>query len=281
MRLAQIFFAFGALTFSLAHNSAQSKIISKGVIGVDHRVAINEPRIARLSDKNGTHFCTAFMIGQSCAMTAGHCEEALYQGEFKVPDNDRFGKNSSRGVDTYLVDQDSIERHHSTFIALDWTVFRFKKHRKISTLARWFDLKIRREPKLLQYPDTDYFPGQIYGKFPLIDKGPEIGESIRVLGFGSDEQKIFDLAPRYDSGVVLSFYSHSKGSQLYHNADTTGGVSGGPMVNENGQVLGLHTTFLCSDGNSKKNCLNAGPILYQSPILKQAIQNCLEAEAKE
>lgn len=111
---------------------------------------------------------------------------------------------------------------------------------------------------------------------PLViaESNPEVGEALTAIGFPADVQSFTDA-----SRIRASFKAGTASSQQFSvdgvagteiNAETTGGMSGGPTINEKGQVLGViswgigeasNTNFI-TDTNDLKRFLNNNDVEF-------------------
>ena len=78
---------------------------------------------------------------------------------------------------------------------------------------------------------------------PMISGAPDIGARIVAVGFPGSVDKVTDpdLEPSYKEGSIGSKSSENEGlTSVYEiSAATSGGMSGGPVVNTKGEVLGF------------------------------------------
>ncbi|MEE3077944.1 MAG: trypsin-like serine protease [Bdellovibrionota bacterium] len=208
----------------------------------------------------GRGFCTLTMISKTCAISAGHCYEALEFVDFNSPASIDGVPQFSGEQDFYEVDRLSI-KHNYTGIGDDWAVVRIKKNAK-----------------------TGLYPGEVQGHMEISYDGYKSGDIIRVSGYGSSEDRSANLAQQTDIGSILStsfdsFFTTNANAAMTHNADTMGGASGAAIVNEaTGKIIGIHTNGGCT---SISGSGNAGVIIGQNYALRNAIKSCLDTEKED
>ena len=85
------------------------------------------------------------------------------------------------------------------------------------------------------------------GNIHLIKKStskPEEGETIYIAGYKSSqgkESRNSRSSYLFTSGKIISINQKSKdGYQLKYTNETTRGMSGGPILNQNGELIGIH-----------------------------------------
>jgi hypothetical protein len=180
--------------------------------------------------------CTVTLIGDNCAISAGHCLPVLGRV--------RFGENFGSSTNEYEVDERFV-RALSTRIGNDWAVFR-----------------------LLPNHITGKLPGQEYGFIRLeTDATAPLPFQLNVTAIGvKDELESAPLTQFSASGQVL----WDSERILYHDVDTGSGSSGAILIDEiSGKGYAIHTHGGCdSMGNNKAT------IIGRVPNLIRAIRDC-------
>lgn len=221
----------------------------------DDRLSSDDPKVARVRQAVNRAGCTLTMIGRSCAVSAGHCENAFEQAEFHVPKSLDGRSVAPIEENIYLVIKDSIESDirrpvRGPVRGTDWAVLRLAANNI-----------------------TGLYPGDVQGFYPVSKISPKAGEMIRITGHGNAE----DLELTYTQQTHLGLITELKRSSLiYHNADTTGGNSGSAIILESTQeIIGVHTHGGCSEESGA----NSGTLLATNKKFARAIAQCLAYEA--
>jgi V8-like Glu-specific endopeptidase len=195
----------------------------------DDRVPSSDPRVGRAVPVG----CTAWLIHDACGcmLTAGHCATpSLEVIEFDVPPSDAEGNVQHPGPeDQYAVDPASVQSGRGE-IGQDWAYF-----------------------GCFANTETGLSAGTAQeDSFQLAPAAPaEQGQSMRVTGHGTDMSPPQDnFVQQTDDGPYLG----SAGTILEHQADTTGGCSGSPVIDEStGLGVGIHTHGGCGpDGGANR-----------------------------
>lgn len=216
----------------------------------DDRVPSFESKIGRLSVKGKHLGCTATLISDNCAITAGHCKEVLEIAEFNTPASVDGKPQGSASEDVYEIDQDSI-KHQDEGPGKDWAVFKFKRN-----------------------AITGKLPGELQGHYNVSFSTPKKGIELMITGYGRDSADAErNFAQQTNTGNLESVGSIWRGkSVLEHTVDTMGGNSGSSIIDvENDEIIGIHTHGGChSSGGS-----NMGTLIAKHSELKAAIKACL------
>lgn len=230
------------ISFALSTFSSTLLAGQKTLCGADDRLPFQDKRIGRLvRNLEDNKACTATLISNRCAISAGHC--ASYYGfvEFDVPPSKQDGKfNHPVPTAIYAVDNavDYEDRKGD-----DWMVIRL-------------------------YPNsiTGLYPGEERGFYP-IDRTPfKDQQRIRVAGHGKDDELLRNYTLQVSYGTATQ---DTINTILRHNADTMGGNSGSAIINlDNESIVGIHTDGGCAKGS------NAGTIVDKIQRLNQAIAEC-------
>ena len=221
------------------------------ICGEDDRIPAYDSRIGRMKLSHLDSGCTATMISKNCALSAGHCLNHMKMIEFNVPLSVRGKPQFAAHQDIYQIDQNSIvfrEKRPST----DWAVFKVKKNMMTGLSA-----------------------GEAYGYFPLNFLSPEVGEELRISGYGRDSRG--DGSHNYtlqtDSGKLSAVKTLIFGKALHYRIDGTGGTSGSAVIRVKQQdIVGIHTHGGCD------SIENHGTIISEHPELIEAIKSCLSSD---
>lgn len=116
------------------------------------------------------------------------------------------------------------------------------------------------------------FPAQLYGWFDLGYFVPNVGETIRITGYGSVSSS---LAPLSWNAVNKThtgpFVSGGTTSGLRYAVDTTGGNSGSPVIHEaTGLAIGIHTHAGCTTSGGS----NQGTSLTRPDFMTLLAASC-------
>lgn len=193
---------------------------------IDDRVLSSDPRVARLMPVG----CTGWLFDDAahCLSTAGHCAGSLLQvAEFNVPLSDASGAVQHPSPDhQYAVDPASVQRQNAG-LGQDWGYF-----------------------GCFPNANTGLSPYQRQQAAFVLAAPPAVSnQSLRVTGYGVD----FDTATSsYAQQTHAGAYVALQGATLQHDADTTGGNSGSPIVLDDGtsRVIGVHTHGGCSSSST-------------------------------
>lgn len=193
---------------------AKSEVDIKSQCGsVDNRVRSYDKAIGRIVPKG----CTGWIIKNGLHVTAGHCVASNAEIlEFNVP----LSNSDKRIVHPdpehqYVIDKSSWIKGAQD----DWAVFKCYKNSK-----------------------TNKSTLQAQGKsFDVIQKTSGLG-TIRITGFGIDQGNRNQVQQTH-TGTYKGIF----GTQIRYDADTEGGNSGSPVIEEStGKAIGVHTNGGCS-----------------------------------
>jgi len=233
--------------------AAQSFAGSQSICGQDDRVLSFNPKVGRLSVEGKHKGCTATMISDSCAITAGHCETVLERAEFNTPVSVDNEPQASDKKDLYLIDKASISLQNEG-PGKDWAVFKFK-------------------PNAI----TKKLPGVVQGNYRVSFKSLKKGQKLTIIGYGLDDGDLDkNFAQQINHGKVVGLGDAIYGSSvLKHVVDTMGGNSGSSILDQNTEnIVGIHTHGGCSTSGG----YNMGTIISRHPQLMKAIKACLASE---
>ncbi|MFG0331183.1 MAG: trypsin-like serine peptidase [Phycisphaerales bacterium] len=190
----------------------------------DDRLPSDDARAARALPSG----CTAWIIDDPahCFLSAGHCVTlgGISVVEFNVP------MSASNGAirhpppeDQYSVDLTSMQDRWTT-IGDDWAYF-----------------------GTYENSETGLYAWQVQQDwFTLADPPAVSGQDIRITGYGTTS---FPIDPQWNQiqKTHAGPYHARLGTRLEYRADTTGGNSGSPVINDDtGEAIGVHTNAGCT-----------------------------------
>lgn len=208
----------------------------------DERVLSTDPRAARAMPVG----CTAWMISDCgrCFLTAGHCMSgnSLSVVQFNVPPSSSSGGlQNPPPEDQYAVDLLSRQFVNGG-VGNDWGYF-----------------------GCFANSNTGLKPFQAQGAAYVPANPPAFNSALtmRITGYGSDSG-VANQVQQTHAGAYFAL----NGNALQHQADTTGGNSGSPVIWEQGGVaVAIHTHGGCNSGST---AANAGTALT-NPGLQAAL----------
>lgn len=239
----------GAIFFTSLHSFASQKTICGAT---DDRDLSFELKVGRLSTLDTHKGCTATLIGDSCAITAGHCAPVLIRAEFNTPISVDANPQPSKSEDVYLIDQDTIKLEDNG-PGKDWAVFKFKRNET-----------------------TGKLPGEVQGYYNVSFNQVKKGDTIRITGYGVDSGDVTgNFAQQTHTGKIVKAGGFFSKTHLKHTADTMGGNSGSSIILEKTQeIIGIHTHGGCYSGGGA----NQGTLINKHNNLVVAIKACLNSE---
>jgi S1-C subfamily serine protease len=190
---------------------------------------------------------SGFMVGNGYIMTNAHVVEAAKNGGLIVVVNDTMPPTQARLV--------ALEHITSSPHGSDFALLQFTPPGGLTFPILTFNAEARRMDRVSAwgYPGVVIEMDQNYADF---------------LKGGTTE-----LAPPpvvFTEGVISAIVQDKSGSSLIHTASVSPGSSGGPLINENGQVIGINS-WIRSD---KGAVINAA--LYCPEIIDFLRRNKLE-----
>jgi V8-like Glu-specific endopeptidase len=227
----------------------------KSICGdTDDRILSNDAEVGRASKREGKIGCTATMISKTCAISAGHCLEAISKVSFNVPNTVDNSPQASKQADTYFLDKSFI-KHKQNGEGDDWVVFKLQKNIV-----------------------TDLFPGEAQGFYKTrINKLVKKGQRVKITGFGADRSDpLRNFSQQTHNGIIkkVGGFLASK-SRLGYNVDTMGGNSGSSIIlEETNEIIGVHSHGSCGVWGD----FNEGTLISKNKKFKAAIQECITSE---
>lgn len=231
------------LTFSV-HSLAM-------ICGEDDRQLYADSRIGRMKLFMNDNGCTVTMISKNCALTAGHCLKHMKTVEFNVPLSVRGKAQFAGPQDVYSVDPNSIV-YMEVRPSNDWAVIKLKKNMYTRLSA-----------------------GEAYGYFPVNFNAPQVGEEVRISGYGRDDRPdgSRNFVLQSDYGKITAMQSLVFGKAIHYRIDGTGGTSGSAILRTKQQdIVGIHTHGGCNSID------NHGTSIADRPELQKAIVACLGSD---
>lgn len=230
----------------------------------DDRVVSTNTKIGRLlENRSGAGGCTLTMISKSCGISAGHCYSVLGVAEFNTPLSTNDGIGHPGASDVYDIDKTSI-KYKNGGPGNDWAVFKVKPNSV-----------------------TGQYAGDAQGTYHVSFDVPEVGETLRITGYGRDSEPTKDLAQQTHTGNLVSVGTQTRDdsdeddwngrpySTLSHTVDTMGGNSGSTIIRESDDmIVGIHTHGGCSSWGGE----NQGTVIAKNPEAVAAIKSCLESD---
>jgi V8-like Glu-specific endopeptidase len=222
----------------------------------DNRVKYEDSRIGRLRMSKFESACTVTLISKDCAVSAGHCMPFMKSTvEFNVPASEGGVLTLATRENTYEIDQDSV-------VGKD-----------VDTGNDWAVLKIKANSI------TKKFPGEVGGFFPVSFQMPQIGDVLRISGYGRDDRRELNSngALQSDTGPIHNITDEFFGPQnpftiAFYMIDTTGGASGAALVSTREQdIIGVHTT----GGACREEAGNMGTLFATTKQFQRAVRDCL------
>lgn len=228
----------------------------KSICGpVDDRNLSDDSRVARVRKADKKAGCTLTMIGRTCAVSAGHCENAFEQAEFHVPKSLDGRSVAPSEENIYLVIKDSIQSDirrpvRGPVRGTDWAVLRLARNKL-----------------------TGFYPGDVQGFYQVTKKQPKVSELIRITGHGNAVDPEITYTQQTHLGSITEL---TRNSLIFHDADTTAGNSGSAIILENTQeIIGVHTHGGCREEGGA----NSGTLLSTNRQFAKAVDECLAFEA--
>ncbi len=198
--------------------------------------------------------CTATLIGQGCAVSAGHCIDYLHFLEFNVPSSTEKGHVRHSGEkDVYPVDRESLV-YKDGQIGDDWAVFRVLPNVAFGHRAE----------------DSQ-------GGHYLVNFSPlPLGSKLLITGYGSDGELLRTFTQQSHTGILMSASNKHYG----YRVDTTGGNSGSALVDAlTDTIVGVHTNGGCYP--TDPNSVNRGTSLAHNISFQNAVKDCLASTSSK
>ena len=183
--------------------------------------------------------CTAWIIGDRCMISAGHCVASPGVIQFNVPFSTAGGGTvNPPPEDQYAVDPASMQSTAGG-IGNDWAYF-----------------------GVFDNSNTGLSPFDAQGDmYQLASAAPAVnGQTIRITGYGTTSSPVDPTWNQVQKTHTGPYVSNS-GTTLLYAVDTTGGNSGSAVLDEStGLAIGIHTNAGCNTvgGNQASAIHTAG-----------------------
>jgi V8-like Glu-specific endopeptidase len=191
-----------------ATNDAQHVNSYNGALGPSTAfVQANKNSKAALeSSPTGGKFCSGTLISTNLFLTAGHCVDSGSVGEFVAFNFERAANSTALLPQTHVRITAVVEDGVS---GVDYAILRLEGS-----------------------------PGNTFGVAPVATADPANGTAITIIGHPSGQPK------QIEAGTVAG--RRGTNYLTYGNVDTLGGSSGSGVINNAGQVVGVHTNGGCT-----------------------------------
>lgn len=214
----------------------------------DDRVAYADPRVARFTEPDQFTGCTVTLISKNCVVTTGTCANRKENAEFNVPSSIAGIPQRSSEEDTYTIDYGFLKGSRGG-IGEEWAV-----------------------TKLSPNPITGKSAGEVQGFFKVSTSRPKKSDKIIVVQYSHAPNTENHYAQQLAQGQIVKVRLLLP-SIIEHNADTSYGAAGAPIINaQTGELIGINTHSGCA------RSANAGTSIWGTPKFKEAIEACLRSD---
>jgi V8-like Glu-specific endopeptidase len=238
-----------SIEFVLDHESPVGQIVWNNNLSTIY----NDP-----GNVNGVRWCSGTLITDNLFLTAGHC--------FDVQENDGWGWDfpvDNQTGDTITSAQAARNMHVSFNYQLDATgVLKNEIQVAITALTEY------------RLGGMDYAivqlagnPGQTFGVARVSDDVPSLNDLLTIIQHPDGLLKVVE-AGNYDGVETSGIWV---GDMRYTDLDTRPGSSGSGILNDDGYLIGVHTSGGCGNVNANHGLL-IDDIAPNSPIIKNLCQ---------
>lgn len=205
-------------------------------------------------------WCTGTLISSNLFLTAGHC--------FDVHRNDGAGWDFpiDQATGDEITPQVAAQRMHVNF----------NYQRDPSgdlQAATVVDIVAMHEYRLngLDYAVLELAgsPGDQFGETPISTNTPAAGDQLTIIQHPAGRPKVIE-AGNYEG---LAANGGLAGYMRYSDLDTEGGSSGSGILNDLGEIVGVHTNAGCSANGGANHGVSMTNIVAASPILTGILNN--------
>jgi V8-like Glu-specific endopeptidase len=228
-----------------AHELATSPRVQV-VVGEEDRQPSADPAVGRLrkARKGDYLFCTATLVGPSCAVTAGHCSTVFEVMEFDleiVPNRFTY----ARPENLFEVDRDGVIKV-AEGKGRDWAVLPLKTNRK-----------------------TGRSPGADRPYYDVATEPPVPGQTMIMAGYGASKNP-YAFSQQSSRGSLTTLVTQENGpTYVEHTLDSGSSSSGSALRDaETGHIVAIHT-----HGDSDRQ-INSGTLVGGFQTLAEAIEAC-------
>nr|BDT29270.1 trypsin-like peptidase domain-containing protein [Bacteriovorax sp. HI3] len=239
----------------------------------DDREASNDPRVGKLVRAYSTAGCGATLINNSCIVTSGACANSTDYVEFNIPASIAGAPQNSRPEDVYYVDKSTVV-YEAKGIGSQWAVM-----------------------KLQANTITNKLPGEVQGYYKVASAKSKKNDPVKVIQYSyglNDTEYVRSgrVKPNTNGDVIHYAQSTARGElvkagifllpEIYeHNADTSYGAGGSPIINERtNELVGINTHGGCGASyvvTIGARYTNSGTSVLGSKKFQKAIQSCLKS----
>lgn len=200
-----------------------------------------------MGSETATHCTGAFVGTDGSILTAGHCVDPVI-GKEQL----KQALLDDLSVEIPELTNDSLNMMYETMqvvpASFERTVYAYQPRGMADSVLDWDGLIVEVASfKPLERGDFALLRlnnfSEVTPALPLAALPPEIGDRVRAIGFAGSVSATNDNSrqmPSFKAGEVSSFQTSNQGVPFVEvDASFTKGMSGGPTVNENNEVLGV------------------------------------------
>jgi V8-like Glu-specific endopeptidase len=177
--------------------------------------------------QTGGKFCSGSLISTNLFLTAGHCVSASIVGQFVSFNFERAANSTQILTQTHVRIAAVVEDDVG---GVDYAILRL-----------------------------DGSPGNQFGVSPVATADPANGTAITIIGHPSGQPK------QIEAGTVAG--RRGTNYLTYGNVDTLGGSSGSGVINNSGQIVGVHTNGGCTASGGSNSGVRIARIRQVSATL--------------
>ncbi|AFX99780.1 trypsin-like serine peptidase [Bdellovibrio bacteriovorus] len=240
----------------------------------DDRALSFDSKVGRLVKEGETKGCNVTLVSDSCVVTVGACALDRDYAEFNIPVSVAGVPQTAALEDRYYVEK-GTERHNTRGIGQQWAVLRLKPNEVTGKQA-----------------------GATQGYYRVATRKSHNGDPIRVVSYGYALNDLYDIKqgnmPANSNPEQMHFaqqVSHGKlvkagifliPSIIEHDADTSHGSWGAPVINEKtNELVGINTHGGCRAQYVVKagaRYTNSGTSITGNSDFRKAVQACVNRQ---